>query len=244
MNKNDEYVKKEYHKNKEQLEDTIRKTFHDLRTYAGIAINSLDLLKCELSEKNISEEYKQLFDIATSSLEKQLEIMQNSQEQITKPINQILEKYKPVNLKKIMHDNYSLTKNLAIQKNIQLLKNYEHLEDDFTINADEMSMNRILHNVITNAIKYTNEGHVEIGCKKNLEDINIYVKDSGIGIPQQDLVQVFNKGYRASNSNNFEGTGYGLEIVQDYVTKIGGNIKIDSKEGCGTTVNINLPLKY
>jgi len=105
-------------------------------------------------------------------------------------------------------------------------------------------MNRILQNVITNAIKYTNEGFVELGCEQNSENINIYVKDSGIGIPQQDISRVFDKGYRASNSDNFEGTGYGLDIVQDYVTNIGGQIKIDSQEGKGTTVNINIPLKY
>ncbi len=230
--------------NNEELEMTIRKMFHDLRSYAGIAMNSVELLKQEISDKDIQDDYRQLFDIAINSLEQQLDLMETSKEKISTQPNNMIKTYEPINLKQMLQDNYSLTTNLATQKNLQLLKNYDHLDDEFTINTNKTGLNSILHNVITNAIKYTNEGFVELGCEMKPDDLRIYVKDSGIGIPKNDLINIFEYGYRASNSTEYEGTGYGLNMVQEQIKQLGACVDIDSIEGKGTTVNINLPIKY
>ena len=100
-----------------------------------------------------------------------------------------------------------------------------------------------MSNLIKNAIKYTQNGSVEFGCKKDKNKLTFYVKDTGIGIAPDRLNAVFDR-FIQENINNryaYEGAGLGLAIVKSYVTILGGEICVTSEMGKGSTFYFELP---
>ncbi|MGB7339439.1 MAG: ATP-binding protein [Phototrophicaceae bacterium] len=110
------------------------------------------------------------------------------------------------------------------------------------IHADEHLLQYALINVLSNAFKYTaQDADVRFSVRTNDEHVIFVVQDSGIGIPEADIHQLFEPFYRASNSPADKGKGLGLAIVKAYVEAHHGTISIISKENVGTTVTITLP---
>lgn len=108
---------------------------------------------------------------------------------------------------------------------------------------DEKLLRQILTNLLSNAIKYSpKEGTVrfDLECVEGVATLSI--KDSGIGIPPEDLPRLFESFHRASNVGTIPGTGLGLAIVKKSVDLQGGHIRVDSVEGVGTTFTVTLPL--
>jgi signal transduction histidine kinase len=111
--------------------------------------------------------------------------------------------------------------------------------------ATTEGIDRILDNLISNAIKYTPAGGkvaVSVVCAD--DEVQIGVEDTGIGIPEESLGHIFEEFYRAPNAREIEheGTGLGLTIVKDIVTRFGGRIAVDSKPGVGSRFTVTLPL--
>ncbi len=107
--------------------------------------------------------------------------------------------------------------------------------------ADWVSITR---NIINNAIKYSKPGsRVTISLKIHKQRITFKVKDKGIGIPADQLGQIGERFYRASNVGRKTGTGLGMAIVRQTVEAYQGNYLVTSKQGKGTTVIIHLPLR-
>lgn len=116
--------------------------------------------------------------------------------------------------------------------------------------GDRTKIHRILLNLVGNAIKFTEKGQVGIDVKlsENKEGkstLHFSVSDTGIGIPPEHQDKVFDRFFRASPSYKgiYAGHGIGLHIVQSYVKLLGGEITLSSKEGVGTTIFVDLPLK-
>jgi signal transduction histidine kinase len=108
---------------------------------------------------------------------------------------------------------------------------------------DARRLERVLSNLIGNAIKYSPEGgQVTIRTCHEPDGVVLVVQDGGIGIPAQDLPHVFERFYRASNATGLEGTGLGLAGVRQIVEQHGGSIAIESDEGRGTRVTVRLPV--
>jgi signal transduction histidine kinase len=110
--------------------------------------------------------------------------------------------------------------------------------------GDEFSINEMVSNLLLNAIKYTPEGNsVHLEAKSQDDSVKIDISDTGIGIPEDELGNVFEEFFRASNAKKREkdGTGLGLSIVKQIVDRHGGNISVQSKEGQGTTFTVVLP---
>ncbi|MBO0592616.1 PAS domain S-box protein [Cellulophaga sp. E16_2] len=113
------------------------------------------------------------------------------------------------------------------------------------VQLDPKLLRHIVHNLLTNAIKYSEENTkiLLIISTKN-KKLFIEVTDQGIGIPDEDQGYLFQRFYRAKNATNFQGTGLGLNIVQQYVLLMRGNISFQSKLNHGTTFIVELPLIY
>jgi signal transduction histidine kinase len=106
-------------------------------------------------------------------------------------------------------------------------------------------LDRILDNLISNAIKYTpRNGRVTVAVLCTNEEVQIAVEDTGIGIPEEAISHIFEEFYRASNAREIEheGTGLGLTIVKDIVTRFGGWISVDGEPGTGSRFTVTLPL--
>lgn len=121
---------------------------------------------------------------------------------------------------------------------IELIKNHE-VDEFFT---DPLLLKNVLLNLFSNAIKYTGENKV-ITVISELDEKGLKVKviDKGIGIPKDEQVHLFERFFRARNANNIQGTGLGLNIVQQYVKLMEGTINFESKEGEGSTFKVFLP---
>lgn len=119
---------------------------------------------------------------------------------------------------------------------------YKHLGGSKLVNIDKQLLKNIVINLLSNAIKYSPEDkEIEFTSSVNAEgDLNLVIKDNGIGIPEDDQPLLFERFFRAKNATNIEGTGLGLNIVKKYVELIGGEISFVSKlnEGSQFTINI------
>ncbi len=116
---------------------------------------------------------------------------------------------------------------------------------DVMVEGDRERLAQVLMNVIGNAIKFSPMGgNVTISLKNDFKNLHVSVKDEGIGIPTEDIPRLFSKFQRIDNSSRRKigGTGLGLAICQEIIGKHDGTIWIESQEGLGTSVHIELPL--
>jgi PAS domain S-box-containing protein len=134
----------------------------------------------------------------------------------------------------------------VISQNFRFIQNREIKVDCAiklkNIEFDEKLISHVFSNVISNAIKYS-EQDVFITITQDSNETIVSIKDSGIGIPEEDLNRLFNSFFRASNSKDFQGTGLGLVIVKNFVEMHGGSSYIKSKVDVGTEFIIKLPNK-
>jgi signal transduction histidine kinase len=109
-------------------------------------------------------------------------------------------------------------------------------------NAEELD--RILNNLVSNAVKYTQEGEVAVRLERANGLARMVISDTGIGIPADALPDLFREFFRAKNAKAVDesGTGLGLSIVKNLVERYGGDIEVVSEEGRGTTFTVTLPL--
>lgn len=128
-------------------------------------------------------------------------------------------------------------KNVAIKLNLYLPDEKAYLY------SDEIKFIQIISNLLTNAFKFTQEGYVELGYELIPEKIKFFIKDTGIGIPENMFDEIF-KRFRQieiGDSRKYGGSGLGLPISKAYVELLGGQIWLDSVVGKGTTFYFTLP---
>ncbi len=113
----------------------------------------------------------------------------------------------------------------------------------YYVSADPDRLREVVTNIFDNACKYTEQGTVTLGLTGDTEVVQIYVKDTGAGIPQEDISHLFQKFYRVDNSSTrtVGGTGLGLFICRKIVELYQGRIWVESTVGTGSTFYINLP---
>ena len=113
----------------------------------------------------------------------------------------------------------------------------------FFIHADRDHLHEILNNLFENAIKYTPSGMVSVNITGDNNNVQISVKDSGIGIPAEDIPHLFQKFYRVDNSETREinGTGLGLFLSRKLTESIGGFLDVESEYKKGSTFTVKLP---
>ncbi|HEX5394959.1 MAG TPA: ATP-binding protein [Candidatus Saccharimonadales bacterium] len=113
----------------------------------------------------------------------------------------------------------------------------------FYVYVDPNRIREVLQNLVDNAVKYTNEGWVTISLTGDNNVVQVQIKDSGIGIAEEDIPHLFQKFYRVDNSmtRTVGGTGLGLFICKKIIELYNGRIWVDSHYGKGSTFYINLP---
>lgn len=121
---------------------------------------------------------------------------------------------------------------------------YPQRIDEITVTFDEKILALSLTNLLHNAIKYSPENsEIELAVAQTDEFLNIQVIDQGIGIPKDEQPYVFDRYFRASNVLTTQGTGIGLNIVQQHMTNLGVKVSFESEEGKGSKFSIYIPVK-
>ncbi|MGM0619990.1 MAG: ATP-binding protein [Bacteroidota bacterium] len=192
------------------------------------------------------------------NLNKQISVLAQSAQHLNHIINDTLDftKIQTNKLKlnsisfspeKVFDEVVALQKYNAAQKNISLkYQSSENLPE--ALIGDPLRLKQILINLIGNAIKFTDKGEVVFSAKsekqeENLFELQMEIRDTGIGISKENLKIIFDEFVQAENpeGKKYSGTGLGLAIVKKLAELQGGSVKIDSEPGTGTTVKINIP---
>lgn len=108
--------------------------------------------------------------------------------------------------------------------------------DEISLTQDEKTIELALSNLVNNAIKYSPENtEIDINITQDKQYTTIKIKDNGIGIPEEDQKNIFNRYFRAENALLTQGTGIGLNIIKSHLENLGGTITFESKENIGST---------
>ena len=131
---------------------------------------------------------------------------------------------------------------LAMAKQLRLATDINVAEDMFC-RSDAFRIKQIVNNLVSNAIKYTDEGEVRVGITVLNGWMTLSVSDTGCGMTPEELQSVFNAFTRLPGAQGKEGVGLGLTITREIVTLLGGRINVTSAKGKGTTFRVCLPVK-
>lgn len=151
----------------------------------------------------------------------------------------------PVDLRDVVHrvvERYTVP---AAEKHVTLQLQMDDDRTPIVVKATTEEMDRVFNNLVSNAVKYTPEnGTVIVTVRLAEGKAQVTVADTGIGIPEDALPHLFEEFYRAPNAKAQvkEGTGLGLVITKEIVTRYGGYIHVQSMENKGTTFVVTLPL--
>jgi signal transduction histidine kinase len=120
----------------------------------------------------------------------------------------------------------------------------EYPAERLNVWGDQSELDRMIGNLVSNAVKYTLKGEVRLLLERADGAARIVVADTGIGIPEDALPHLFDEFFRANNAKDLQeaGTGLGMSIIKDLVERYDGEIEVQSVEGEGTTLTLNLPL--
>jgi signal transduction histidine kinase/ActR/RegA family two-component response regulator len=140
----------------------------------------------------------------------------------------------------------------ALQKGIQIRADLAGVASEVrTLTADEGKLRQVLLNLVSNAVKFTQQGEVLVSASVAMLDkqqarLLIDVTDTGVGIPEEALERLYQPFYQveAGSSRSFGGTGLGLAICKQIVEEMGGSITVRSVHGIGTTFEVTLTLPY
>jgi len=130
----------------------------------------------------------------------------------------------------------------SLDKNVTLT--YQSESKTMYVHADLSKLHQIVYQLLSNAVKFTPAGgSIEVFSRKEENSVFITVKDTGIGIPQEKMDEIFRPFVQIDSSlkRAFEGTGLGLALVKKYVEMHGGNIQVESRIGEGSSFTVELP---
>lgn len=221
-------------------EDLTSMVYHDLRSPLSNVVSSLDVLEALLPVEK-DEEIKSLFEIATRSTQRI--------QRLTKSLLDInrLEKGQPITAKEPI-EPYIMAES-AYQAMIPHAKNKEQ---DLSINvpknlpivmADRDMIERVLINLLENAIKFTPpQGAIEVGAKTDQENIRFWVHDTGPGIDPDQKDKIFDKFIRLDTNERVKGLGLGLAFCRLAVEGHGGKISVETPPEGGSLFYFTLPL--
>ncbi len=154
-------------------------------------------------------------------------------------------KYEAFNLKESTENCINSLKIQIEQKGLEFQLNVEEIT--YTVLGDSFKLNQILTNLITNSIKFTEKGNINVSVKITSEDSEKYlfrfsVSDTGIGIKEENIQKLFVPFSQVSGDKNYGGSGLGLSICKKLVKLMGGEIYVKSVFGKGSTFLVDLTM--
>ena len=221
-----------------QQSDLISEFVHELRTpLSSLGTASYLLLRPELPQErrdqiihNIHNETMRLNDMASSFLD--LARLESGRVQFRKTLFSIAD---------LMFECKDVIASKAMEENIQLI--VESPEEIPLLEADRDKIKQVVLNLLSNAVKYSRpNGTVILGAEVIDNEIAIYIRDTGVGIPDESLPHIFEKFYRVrEHEMRASGSGLGLSICKQIIYGHGGRMEVKSKLGEGTILMVFLP---
>ncbi|MBN2499616.1 MAG: PAS domain S-box protein, partial [Anaerolineales bacterium] len=148
-----------------------------------------------------------------------------------------------VNVKEVFDDIKTSNAGLLVNKSVEIKTDIKSDLPNFVV--DPMRLNQILNNLVSNAVKFTEEGAITLRAFTEQDWMVLEVEDTGVGIKPEDLDAIFEEFQQADNSSTrtVEGTGLGLAITRSLAELHGGGISVASEYGKGSTFTVRLPIE-
>jgi len=234
---------------KEAEESSIRKTrflaavSHDVRTPANAISLIADLLSRYCGDPAKLDQIGKLSKDLKKSARRLVELVSHVLEIASYDSGRGMLKTSTFSLKEVIDAEVSPFIPLAEAKGIKIHSSLATINDTF-LKTDKVKLIRILSNLISNAIKFTDKGEIVINAEPTFDGrIKIQVIDTGPGIPEQQLNYIFDEFYQIQNKERdwSKGTGLGLSICKRLVDHLGASITVESKAGVGSTFSVYIP---
>jgi len=216
---------------------------HELRTPLNSILGMLRLLR----ESGLDKEQEELAMTAGSASTNLLEIVNDILDLSKIEADEVELESIGFDVNYVFHSTVLTLERLAAEKRISITRNYKRETFPYVI-GDPTRFGRILVNLISNAIKYTDEGRIEVNAfstriGENRLELHCEIKDTGIGIPKEKQGTIFEKFVQAdaSTTRKYGGTGLGLAITRQLVELMGGTIGVNSESGKGSTFWFMIP---
>jgi len=235
----------EISKKRAEESDRLKSAFlanmsHEIRTPMNGILGFTSLLK----NLNISPQERLTYlDIIDKSGNRLINIINNLIDISKIESGQMTVSKADCNITKEMKELYAFFKLECRQKRLELIYSNNFSDEPLIVNTDQDKFTAIVTNLIKNAIKYTKEGSIEFGFNIKHDNIEFFVKDTGIGIPEKRHKAIFERFIQADIEDRqaYEGAGLGLAISMAYVKMLGGELRVDSFEGKGSTFYFTIP---
>lgn len=220
---------------------------HEIRTPMNAIIGFSNLLKDPDISKAEKEEFTQQITFNSNTL---LQLIDDIIDISKIEAGQLIFEKKYFNINSLLSDlliTFLQKKNSIYSKEIDLRLQPEIASSSFTIYTDPLRLQQVISNLVDNGLKFTNQGFVEFGYvideNPSFPMIKFYVKDSGIGLTEEQQKLIFNRFTKIENDNNklYRGTGLGLVISKNIVNLLGGQIYVESELNQGSTVYFTIP---
>lgn len=212
---------------------------HELKTPLTIIRGEMDVT---LRRERDGKEYKEVFKSVYEEVKKLETIIDNLLFLSKADLEQSRAAFYKTPLYEILINEVEKMKTLADRKNVKfIIKEMVALY----INGDSLMLERLLMNLLDNAVKYTPEGgEIRVSLKRENRYALMEIQDSGIGIPEDALPHIFDRFYRVdkSRANRGRGSGLGLAIVSQIAVLHGADIDVESEIGIGTRVRVRFPI--
>ncbi len=250
-NRNEEYaaLNEEYATQNEELQeakekaeeaDRLKSAFlanmsHEIRTPMNAIMGFSSLLERGQTTPEKGKQYAEIIKRRSNDL---LKIIDDILDISKIEANQMVMSPTVGNVSKLLDEilEYTLTKTEVDTNSNVRISIVNQLVDNPIIVTDFGRLKQVLFNLTENALKFTHQGSIEIGCNKHSSGMLLfYVKDSGTGIPLEMHDTIFERFQQAHKNVNIGGTGLGLAICKGIVNLLGGDIWIESEEGKGST---------
>ncbi|MFC2096233.1 ATP-binding protein [Bacteroidota bacterium] len=214
---------------------------HELKAPLNAIEGYLNLMQDKEAGESIAD-YEQMIDRSLQRIKGMRNLIMDLLDLTKIRLEKKTEKFKLVKLKDVAQNAIEAINPYAIQKDVEI-----NLidENDSEINADPGDMEIILNNLISNAVKYNSDGgKVRVILESNKSGLSIIVKDTGIGLNNEEIKKLFGDFFRVKSeqTKHITGSGLGLSIVKRVVDLYNGEIKVDSKIGEGSTFTVILPM--
>jgi len=214
---------------------------HDLKSPFNSIVGFSEILK----EKIIEKDYGKIGEFADSILHSSsmaMDLLNTLMEWAQSQTGRMEFKPEHFEIETLIEEVLPIYKNIALQKSIAINLNLPHNK---TVFADKAMISTIFRNLISNAIKFTMPGgEVTISAVETQNEIVFSVRDTGVGIPLNNIGKLFHidQSYSTPGTNKEKGTGFGLILCKEFVEKHGGIIRVESEDKIGSTFYFTLPL--
>jgi hypothetical protein len=216
---------------------------HDLRNPMGAIFNSSDLLIDE-DLGPLNDEQKDMISTIKNASEFMLNLVNDFLDIAHIESGKLTLNQENTDIFNLLKNNVQFNHNFAVKKQISLIFKYTDIDALPMISLDRSKMQQVMNNLISNAIKYTHSGgSIQVLLKKMDDHVQISVIDSGQGIPENELKNLFAPFQRTSvqSTAGEKSTGLGLAIAKKIVNAHNGEIWVESNVGKGTAFHISLP---